>query len=365
MYLIDQLDGTKGGTESQLLQLLRRLDTDTFEPSLAVFRDSEGLRNLQLPCPVSVGKIGKLLSLDALAKLWRLSCAIRRAGVSVVHIYFPDASIAAPLFCKLGGARVVVSKRDMGFWQTAAQRWALRVSNLFVDRIVANSQAVRENVVRQEWAAGKKIAVIPNGHEHNRFVSSSSVNVRKVLGIAEDEPIVGMVANLNPWKNHAHLLEAFARVLEQHPNAHLLLAGQGDEEEPLRKLARTLGIVSRTHFLGFVSDPIPVIRECTVCVLCSESEGLSNAVLEYMGCGKPIVCTNVGGNRELIQDGVNGYLMAPGDVVALADRIARVLSEPTLGFRMGINAKRNFDTWFTAERMAQSYMDLYAELTQV
>jgi len=363
MYLIDQLDGARGGTESQLLQLLRRLDTSTFEPSVAVFRESDGLRQLHLPCPVSVGKIRKLLSLDALAKLWQLSCTIRRAGVSVVHIFFPDASIAAPLFCKLGGARVIVSKRDMGFWYTGARLAALRVINLFVDRIVANSAAVRDHVARREWVSTKKLNVIPNGHDEDRFRTCSSVNMRKFLGIAEEEPIVGMVANLRPWKNHAHLLEAFARVSEQYPSAHLVLAGEGDQEKVLRKLARTLGIAGRTHFLGFVPDPIPVIQECAVCVLCSESEGLSNAVLEYMGCGKPTISTDVGGNRELISDRVNGYLVEVGDVGSLADRLIRVLSDPALAARLGDNARCRVTEYFSGTKMAQSYMDLYAELT--
>jgi len=221
---------------------------------------------------------------------------------------------------------------------------------------------VRDNVVRREWAAGRKISVIPNGQDEVRFGTRSTVDVRKVLGIKDHEPIVGMIANLRPWKNHAHLLEAFARVLEEQPSAHLVLAGEGDQEEPLRKMARMLEIAGRTHFLGFVPDPIPVIQECAMCVLCSESEGLSNAVIEYMGCGRPTVCTNVGGNRELISDGVNGYLVDVGDVASLADRIIRVLSDPALAGRLGHNARGRVTEHFSATKMARSYMDLYTEL---
>ncbi|MGH7146271.1 MAG: glycosyltransferase, partial [Nitrospiraceae bacterium] len=334
------------------------------ESSLTVFRDSEYLRRMKLPCPVRVANIGKLRSLDALAKLWRLSRAIRRAGVAIVHVFFPDASIVAPIFCKLGGARVIMSKRDMGFWHTTLQRWALRVSNLFADRIVANSQAVRDHVVRREWVPVRKLSVVPNGYDENRFMASSSVNVRKVLGIAEDEPIVGMVANLHPWKNHAHLLRAFALVLKEHPSAHLVLAGEGEQKGLLRDLARTLGIADRAHFLGFVQDPIPVIQECAVCVLCSESEGLSNAVMEYMGCGKPAICTNVGGNRELIEDGRNGFLVDVGDVHGLAERIRRILSDPELGRVMGKHAQRRISDNYSLERMADSYSRLYEELAE-
>jgi glycosyltransferase involved in cell wall biosynthesis len=123
-----------------------------------------------------------------------------------------------------------------------------------------------------------------------------------------------------------------------------------------------LGIARRTHFLGFVPDPIPVIQACAVCVLCSESEGLSNAVIEYMGCGKPIVCTNVGGSGELISDGVDGYQVNPGDITSLADRIIRLLSDPALAARLGEHARRHVTKNLSADAMANAYMALYEEL---
>ena len=126
------------------------------------------------------------------------------------------------------------------------------------------------------------------------------------------------MANLRPVKRHADLLKAFARITREVLSAHLILAGEGELEQPLRKLALSLRVAENTHFLGKVDDVAAVIRRFSVGVLCSESEGLSNALMEYLGTGIPVVCTDTGGNPELVTDGKNGYLYPVGDEEVLA-----------------------------------------------
>ena len=362
LYLMDSYLGPSAGTESQLLELIKNLDRTKFQPLLAVFRSSEYVVKNPFPCPVSVLGIGSLANPQALARLYRFSRFIRRSGYGLVHILLNDASIAAPLFCKAGGARVIVSRRDMGFWYRPLNLAVLKISNHFVDRIVTNSHAVRENVSRREHFPEDKIVVIYNGHREERFCAPPATGFRSSLGIGPEEPIIGMVANLYKIKRQPDLIRAFARARERFSTLHLVFVGAGKEHDALSRLVHSYRLDKCVHFLGSVTEAIPIIKHFTVGVMCSESEGLSNAIIEYMGCGKPTICTRVGGNPELIREGHGGYLIEVGDIENLTRRIIEVLSNPRLACRLGENARTQVAQNFSAEKMIDSYMNLYQDL---
>ncbi|MBZ5538260.1 MAG: glycosyltransferase [Acidobacteriia bacterium] len=362
IYLMDFLGGSGGGTENQLLQLINRLDRGRFDPSLRVFRSTPFVEEKAFPFPVKVLNIPNLLRWNTLKQLLRLKDFIRESDTKIVHILFNDASIVAPFFCKMGGARVIVARRDMGFWYDWSNLALLRLSNLCIDRLVANSEAVRKNAIRKEGISSKKSLVIFNGHDRERFEAPPSSDFRGAIGIGRDDPIVGMVGRLTTIKRQSDLIRAYKIVQESHPHLHLVFIGDDREKSSLMELARTLGLLERVHFLGSVQETIPIIKHFTVGVHCSESEGLSNAVIEYMGCGKPVVCTRAGGNPELVEDGHNGYLVEVGDVEGLADRIIRVLSDPSLAREIGLRAQKRIFEEFSVDRMANAYMKLYEDL---
>jgi glycosyltransferase involved in cell wall biosynthesis len=303
--------------------------------------------------------IGSLANPQALVRLYMFSRFIRRSGYELVHILLNDASIAAPLFCKAGGAKVIVSRRDMGFWYRAWNLALLKISNRFVDQIVTNSHAVRENVARKEHFPEEKIVVIYNGHRSERFAAPAAPEFRTAYGIGPQDPIIGMVANLYKIKRQSDLIRAFARAREKFSTLHLVFVGAGMEHDALSRLVHSCGLDKCVHFLGSVTETIPIIKHFTVGVMCSESEGLSNAIIEYMGCGKPTVCTRVGGNPELIREGSEGYLIEVGDVESLAERIIGILSDPSLASQLGENARRRVAQDFSTDRMVNSYMHLY------
>lgn len=363
MYLMDYYYGPRGGTEGQLLELIKSLDRKRFEPRLTVLRSTVYVRENLLPCPVQALNVTKIVSRNCLKGLCQLTGIIRTARVQLVHILFNDASMIAPLFCKMGGAKVVVSRRDLGLWYTPAKLAALKMSNVFVDRMVANSVAVKNNVQRSEKYPGNRIVVIHNGHAVERFKQDAVAEFRECHGIGADDPIVGMVANMYEMKRHGDLIKAFAEVRQEHNTAHLVFAGEGDEEHALRKLAAVLGIDKYVHFLGSVAEVIPVIKHFTVAVLCSVSEGMSNALIEYMGCGKPIVCTAVGGNVEVIRDGYNGLLVSAGDIKELAHGIRKLLADSSLAHRLVRNGAATLRERFGSETMVNSYMRLYEQMT--
>jgi L-malate glycosyltransferase len=363
LYMMDAMHGGErvGGTEGQLLELLTHLDRDRFDPRLALFRSTPYIEDARtFPCPVDVLDIGSLSTARSALKLLGLSARLRRHGYGVVHIFLNDAAIAAPMFCRIGGASVIVSRRDMGFWYTEPILRALRVSNRFVSRVIANSDAVRRNVHDREGFPLTAIDVLYNGHDPRKFDVEPLPGFHERLGIAPADPVIGMVANFNPWKRHVDLVEAFAIVRQQHPRAHLVLVGSG-AMSPAMEAVRARGLESAVHFYGGVDNAIPVRKHFSVGVLSSESEGLSNAVIEYMGCGKPTVCTNVGGNPEAITDGETGFLVPPFAVATLADRINTLLTSPVLREQMGRRA-HDAARRFTSRYMADAHMALYQRI---
>jgi glycosyltransferase involved in cell wall biosynthesis len=363
VYLMDFYQGPQAGTEMQLLELLKGLDRTRFEPSLVVFRSTPFVeRTDALPCPVSVLGVRRLSSPGTWRRLLSFARALRRSRVRLVHIFFNDASIIAPPFCRLAGTRTIVARRDMGYWYTPFNLRLLRLSNCFVDAVVANSDAVRDNVHRCEAVPLERLTVLRNGLDPARFHAGPAPRLREQLGIAADDPVLGMVANLRPIKRHDDLLRAFAVVRGRHPRAHLVLVGTGSTRNQLQALVSDLALTPWVHFLESTTDAIPIIKQLDVGVLSSESEGLSNAILEYLACGKPVVCTRVGGNPELVADGWNGFLVEAGDLTAMADRMDRLLSDAVLLQTMSRRATEAFHSEFTSEHMVAAHMALYDQL---
>jgi len=364
MYLIDYLYGSEGGTEGQLLELIRNLDTERFLPNLVLLRETETeyVNRNSLPCSHRILNIRKIFSIQTLVKMFKLSYLIKREKVQLVHVFFNDSSMLAPFFCRLGGAKVIVSRRDMGFWYTYSKVLALRFANLFVNKVVANSVAVKKNVILKEHCPETKIEVIFNGHDCEKFNQIAEPNFRQGLGIGDDDPIIGMVCNLYKIKRPKDMINAFRLIIHNYPEAHLILVGGGPLEiNPLKAYCVLLG-VRNVHFLGRIQNVVPIVKHFDVAVLCSESEGLSNALIEYLANGRPTVCTNVGGNPEIIKDGHNGFLVDVGNIQQLADRIMQILSNAQLKSLLSKNALNEFRQKFVMERMVNSYMRLYENL---
>jgi glycosyltransferase involved in cell wall biosynthesis len=245
----------------------------------------------------------------------------------------------------------------------------LRLVAPFVHRYVVNSQAVKRVVQQREWVPAKKISVIYNGYIPGAENGGEAEGVTRLLGVPDGGRIVGIVANLRPIKCIDMLIEAFALIGSQYPDARLFIVG-GDRmsqhgrsmREELEDLASRLGVSERVIFTGRVEDPIPYVNRFTVAVLCSESEGFSNSLIEYMEARRPIICTDGGGNSELVQDGHNGLLVPVGDVGALAHCLVRLLSDSSLARRLGDAARETVRSTYTQTHMVTEQMACYNEV---
>lgn len=364
MFLMDYYVGPYGGTERQFLQLVQFLDRSRYEPAITLLRGTEYVERNGFPCPMEVLGIHTLTSPRSIFKVLGFALRLHQENYRLVHCFFNDSTLIAPLF-RLFGIRVIVSRRDMGFWYTPQNLVMLRLAVPFINRYVANSQAVKRVVEQQESVPASKISVIYNGYVRHPEVDGLSGGPSRLAEISNHVPIIGIVANLNPVKRVDTLIQAFGQISSQYPEVQLVIIGNSYDprmRDSLVELASRLGVHERVIFTGLIEDPSPYIKRFDIAVLCSESEGFSNSLIEYMQVGRPVVCTDTGGNPELVQDGYNGFLFPVGNARILADRLARLLSDKVLAQRLGKAARETVRSVYTHTRMVTEQMTCYDEI---
>lgn len=361
LFISNKIRNPFAGTESQLIQLIRHLPRDRFEPRLLVLEGSEWTSTEIVPCPVDTLGHSRVTDPRTWWAFWRYISKARKHGVRVAHIYFHDASIFGPPLLRLAGIRTIISRRDMGYWYTSAYLKALRISGKFVDRVVVNSQAVGQITADMEHMPQNRIEVIYNGYESSQNPSrKTAVDVSDIQenGLG---PIVFLVANYRPLKRVGDAIRAMSLVLQSGGNAQLVIIGSGNWE-PLSNLARELGLAQRVYFLGGRDDVKECLKHGYIGVLCSESEGYSNSVVEYMQASLPAIVSDVGGNREAVMDGHTGYRYPVGDIGALAENILTLLRNPLLAKQLGAAGKELADQRHNLQRMTKAHVNLYYTL---
>lgn len=364
LFVLDSFPDPHAGTEGQFWMLLNSLDRSRFEPAILLLRPSEFLSRNAGHVPLRVLNITTLRSPRALGRLCAAAAWARREGFRVAHIFFNDSAIAFPLPLRMAGLSVIVSRRDLGFWYTRSNLPLLRLNGRFIAAAIANSNAVKRVVHQKEKIVSSKIHVIYNGII--RTQSTDDRSIRADLHLPQHARLIVVVANLRPLKRNSDAIRALARLPAAAADAHLVLVGEDREgsgpsshRHELETLAHEIGVAGRVHFTGKLTDPMPVIAQATLCMLCSETEGLSNAIIEYMVAGKPVVCTDVGGNPELVIDGHNGYIVPMGDVSRLTNRMAALLESPSLCEQLGGNSRVRAQAMFSANASCQAHEQLY------
>jgi L-malate glycosyltransferase len=321
-------------------------------------------------------------------QLSRCASQLRSSKVSVIHTHDFYSNIFAITAGALAGVPVrIASRRETGGIRTPAQQWAERRAYGLAHAVVANSQAVRLQLLR-EGVTERKTKVIYNGLELERFrrpgpgatkgteFLPAEENPRRpisreemlaMLGLPTQEgyKIVTIVANLrHPVKDHVTFLRAASLVRREIPEACFVLAGEGKLLEPMRRLALELDLHDRAFFLGRCQRIPQLLQVSEVCVLSSRFEGFSNAILEYMAAGRPVVATDVGGAREAVTEGETGYLVAAGDQGAMAARIVRLLRNHEEATSFGERGRRVVEERFSSMAQLRNTEELYRRLLE-
>jgi glycosyltransferase involved in cell wall biosynthesis len=295
----------------------------------------------------------------------RLRSLVRREGIELVHAHSPVAAAGARV---AAGRRTRVVYTEHNVW--SRYHPATRAANLATfprnDHVFAVSDEVRASV---RYPGPLRLLPMPpvetlhHGLDPALAGGFRADGVRAELGIPEDAPLVGSIANFKAAKDHATLLRAAARVREALPRVRFVLVGQGPLEADTRRLAAELGLDGTVVFAGFRTDAARLAAAFDVFTLASTYEGLPIALIEAMALGRPAVVTRVGGTPEVVADGAQGLLVPPRDPDALAGGLLRLLGDPALRARMGEAARAralDFDIRKAVRRVEQVYADLLA-----
>jgi glycosyltransferase involved in cell wall biosynthesis len=356
-FMIDDL--AAAGTESQLVALINRLDRDRVAPTLCLLRgDAPSSRALE-PRDCTVYRLGirSFKHPSTPAKVWRLFRMLRRERFDILQVYFPDSTYVGVLAGRLAGVpRIVRTRNNLGYWMKPRDRWLGRLCNRFTHALVANCEACRDAFVRDEGFVPGRMMVLENGVDLERFPTSRFERPRS------RELRVGVVANLRPVKNLELFVRAAARVATECPQATFHIAGEGELRPALRTLAGQLGIGDRFFLPGSIRDVPAFLATLDVGVLCSHSEGMSNALLEYMAAGLAIAATDVGGNAQLLESGKCGMLVAPGDEAGLTRAMKHLLRDPTEAERLARAARRRVETHHSRDIMVERFQSFFEEL---
>ncbi len=363
-FLIDTISCDTAGTQKQLLETLQRLNRRYVLPHLICLYRSQWMAENPLPCACTVLGYRGFIKSDFSGVVVQLAEMIRSHGFNVLHTFFEESIFVGYLGAMFSRQSPVLlsSRRDMGLGQEN-QPWyhtlfplVLPFVNKRFDGIVANCHAVARYVSQREKTTIKKIQVILNG------ISFPDKPFGKPLffkTLPNNLICIGIVASLTPVKRHDLLLRAVANIMEEVscPPLMVICLGEGPEMYHLKALARKLKVESHLFFPGVVKDVSFWLYQLDIGVLCSDREGLSNAVMEYMACGLPVIVTKVGGNTELV-DEENGICVPPGDVDALATAMIKLIRDSSLRSRMGKASLEKLKRCFSWQRSLME-LELY------
>jgi glycosyltransferase involved in cell wall biosynthesis len=357
---------TYGGVEAHVALLCARLPALGYDP-IVVCSELDALRPLYRQLDVlGVGReafqilpgaLGKVRSIVRLTELLRSE----RVDLAHVQLIFSDGGRVPVLSARLAGIPVVVTHHAAQ--RTAfASRLARRPLLALVSQFIAVSSANRADQIRDMSLPATRLTAVHNGivvAEQAPDRRTAHFRLTTELGLPAETKLVGGVGRLSEQKGFDALLEATVRIAQAMPQVHVVLVGDGPCRARLEGQAARLGIERRVSFLGFRSDTPEVLNAIDVLAMPSLFEGLPLVLVEAFAAGCPVVANAVDGIPEVVDDGVNGFLVPRGNVDLLAARIVDLLKDDALSERVGRAARQKALSAFTADRMAGNTVAVY------
>jgi glycosyltransferase involved in cell wall biosynthesis len=365
--LIDNPDITGGG-ERMAVTIALRLDPTRFDRTLCATREVPGPKfDLELrEAGTRVISLERRSRAD-LSAWWPLVSLLRRERVDILHAHKFGSNVWGTVIGRLARVPIVIAhEQTWGPAEFSAVGQSFRavmdreVIGRGVDLFFAVSRADQRRMIQLEGVDGRRICVLPNAVPP---VRPTRHDVRAELRIPQGAAVVGTVCQLRPQKALDLLVSAAGHLRPEFPDLRVLIAGDGAERGQLEQQIQADGLEETVLLLGTRTDVPDVIAAFDVAVCCSNYEGTPLSVMEYMGTGKPVVATRVGGVPELIEHGVHGLLCEVGDVAGLAGAVAELLRDPERRARMGERGRarqgQEFDLDTAVRRVEELYELLY------
>jgi glycosyltransferase involved in cell wall biosynthesis len=349
-----QTDMRIGGAEMLTANIIRRLDRERFSPELCCLKERGALGEaLDDEIPVHHGLLASKYDWRVWPRLTNL--LQQRKTDAVITVGAGDKMFWGRLAARHVGVPVVLSALHSTGWPDGVGRLN-RLLTPITDSFIAVADSHGRFLAENLAICRSKVAVIPNGVDTQHFAPFADAPVvRHELGIGPTDPVVGIVAALRPEKNHELFLEMAARVVRELPDSRFLVVGDGCCRAALEEQAKVLKIADRTLFVGSRDDVPRMLAAMDVFALTSHIEANPVSILEAMSVGKPVVATNVGSIHEAVAEGRTGWLVPPGDVCQLTDRVLKLLDGPLQARTMGSAGREAVVNRWSIDSMVRGY----------
>jgi len=364
MLLTSSLE--RGGAERQVVELANNLDKRLFDVTVCSLSPDVPLAEHLHDAAQRLLIVPKQRKYD-LGLVRRVARLMRHRRIDVVHSFMFDAEMVGRLAGRVARVPAVIcSNRCPHLSRSKFKLRLARWTRSCFDLMVANSHAGLEFERDRQHVPEGKLCVIPNGVDTHRFRPGRADHLRKECQLGCDDIVVGMVAHFRSNKDHATLVRAAARLVEDHPQARFVLLGKPDGDSgyyaQAQALASQLGIEDYMRFAGNRENVADWYRCFDIKVLSTRFEGTPNVVLEAMASGLPVVASDVCDNSRIIAHGKNGYLVRPADVGALADTLSNLLDDAALRYRIGQAARDHVQAQYSTEALARRTGDAYMQV---
>ena len=355
-----------GGTETQAVELARRLDPSRYHVTIGCLRREGPLLDRLKNTSVEIMEVnlgGGIDSPSGLLGIAKLARYLRRNKIQILHAHDLWSNIVGMAAAMLARTPVTItSQRDLSHdaWYGTYKRKVLRFCQRRSSLLLTNAKAIRDGLIEQDHLPPDEVCVVYNGVDLDRF--NILADRSQMFPGSEGNKLIVLVGNMiTEVKGHAVLIAAAQEVVKAYPKTQFVLVGEGARRPAFEKQAKDLGLESNFLFLGRRNDVPAILTSCSIAVLPSLAEGLPNAVLEYLAAGLPVVATGLGGSLEIIEDGKTGLLVPPQDPQALAAALIKLLSDEAFTARIAAAGYDYVKQNFSFERLLAEMDELYVK----
>jgi glycosyltransferase involved in cell wall biosynthesis len=354
------------GSERNIMQLLRGMDQRRFEVYVACFYSGEVAQVMRAErFQVHDLRLGGIYSFSGLKNIILLSKLIREEKIDLILTYHEGSDFLGLVLSKLCAIPIISNRRDMGFKTRFPHQVTYRLFGRCFDGVITVSDAVKKEVIHRGWFKERKVWSIHNGinaGEYGNHVNRDSI--KRSMGIKANTLVVGLIANIKKIKGIRYFVHAASLISAENSGVEFVIIGYdlnetGYSMKDMKLLADRMNIADKIHFLGGRKDIGELISTFDVAVISSLSEGFSNVLLEYMASGRPVVATDVGGNREAVIHGETGLLVPSENADQLAEAIKVFLDHKDLALTYGLAGRKRVEKEFSLQRMIEKYESIF------
>ncbi len=365
IIVIDSLDG--GGAESQVIKLANGLKKENINVIVFPLRSGGRLTKQATDLDIKLieGDFQSSRNIKSFVKGFILLCkTIKSKDPAIVHSFLPLSNFLGSLAALISRAKyIITSRRGLIKLNYLKARWRLldKISNVLSDKIIVNSEAIIDEMINIDNVDLDKVICVRNGIKLQKFnIKNYRRNdMRSTLSLSNSDFAWAKVANFSSIKGHKDLINAFKNIHTKYNSKLFLIGKDNGTLVELEDLVIAQGQENKIKFLGFREDIPEILLAMDGYICASHTEGLSNAILEAMASGLPIVATDVGGNSEIIKNEKNGLLVKSKDQNDITRTMIKIMEDSNLSQKISEDALRTVNEKYGTEKMVKSYIDVY------